>query len=511
MRRVCHVWKLLILWATLFVLAEGVAFADVHTPSAPAEVPGEVRVHDKTVFVVRTSRGGRSATDRARAANLAIDALLAHPEEIDETRVEEAQGTAVIYVGKTPVITFGPEDVEATGEASLSVLGAHVSTRLGAAISTERQRSAIAKTVFSFSVLVFSGLIAFLLLRRVSDIAHRMRASLSKNPERITALHLGKIEFMSAVAARNALSIALILGRRLLQIAIGYGWLIIALSLFESTQDYTTWLAGMLAKPLYGIAERVGGALPIVVVLLMAAFAISVLVRFVGLFFDSVARGETHIDWLSRDLAAPTSALMRFGIIVVSLVLASPIITGESDGALSRAGLVALFAVALSSTPLVATAAIGIVVVFGRRLKKGDLVEVGGRSGHITDLTLLHIRIEDEERAEIDVPHLFSLWHPVRVHKHAPLTTLDVVIDGRAAQNEVERALLEAAQRTSARGHVELVYLDEAGAHWRIKSAPLRDDVSLAKAVQDSLAKIGVRLGRSHASPASAVRNVAGA
>ncbi|AKV03148.1 Mechanosensitive ion channel family protein [Labilithrix luteola] len=434
--------------------------------------------------------------DRARAATLAIDALLAHPEDIGETHFEETQGTAVIYVAKTPVLTLGPEDVEASGEASLSVLAAQVNTRLGDAISTERKRSAIAKTVFSFSLLVFSALIAFLLLGRASELAGRLRGSLADNPERVTAVRLGKIEFVSAGAARGALSIALTLGYRLLQVAIAYGWLIFGLSLFDATHGYTERLTGLVIKPLYSLAERVSGALPVAVVAGIAVFSVSVLVRFVGLFFDSVTRGETRITWLPRELARPTSALVRFGIIVVALVVASPLITGESDGALSRVGLVALFAVALACTPLAASAAVGVTVVFSQRFKKGDLVEVGGRAGRVVDVTLLDVRVEDDVLSVVSVPHLLGLFHPTRVHRHAPLSALDVVVDGMAPQNEVERVLLEAARQLSARGKVELLYLDGAGAHWRITSAASRDGVSLSRAVQDGLAKIGVGLGR---------------
>jgi small-conductance mechanosensitive channel len=409
-----------------------------------------------------------------------------------------------VYVGKTPIVTLGEEDVAAAGEASLAVLSAHVTARLSDAVAGERKRSAIATTVFSFSLLVFSALIAFLLLGRASDVATRARTRVLDDPERIGAVRLGNVEFVSAGAARGTLTIALTLGHRLVQVAIVYGWLIFALSLFDSTRGYTERLTGMVLKPLSSLAERIGGALPLVVVAAIAVFAVSVLVRFVGLFFESVERGATHIAWVPAELARPTSALVRFGVIVTSLVLATPLITGESDGALTRAGLVALTAVALATTPLLASAAVGVTVVFGRRFKKGDLVEVGGRAGKVLDVTLFEVRLEDPVLAEISVPHLLGLVHATRIHRHAELSTLDIVLDPAAPQAEVEKALFEAARAQSARGSVELVYLDDAGAHWRVTSAAMRHDVSLAKAVRDALDKIGVKLGRGRDKPGEA-------
>jgi small-conductance mechanosensitive channel len=481
------------------VVPSAVAAASGSAAAARAPAPGEIRVHEKTVFVLRAARAGKSAQERAKDANSALEGLLAQSDDIGAARFEETQNTAVVFVGKTPIVTLGEEDVEASGEASLNVLAAQVTAHLGQGVSTERKRSAIATTVFSFSLLIFSALLAFLFLNRLSDGAAKLKARIGDNPEKVTGLRLGNVEFISAGAARGALSVGLALGHRFIQIAIAYGWLIFALSLFEATRGYTERLTGMVVKPLYGLAARIGGALPLVVVAALAVLAVSVLVRFVGLFFDSISRGDTRVQWLSRDLARPTSVLARFGLVVVALVLASPLITGESDGVISRIGLIGLIAVALAATPLLASAVVGVTVVFGRRMKRGDDVEVGGQRGKVLDVSLLDVRIEDDALAEVRVPHLLGLVHPTRVLRHARLATVDVVVDAGAAQDEVERALFAAARAHSSRGRVELVYLDGAGAHWRVTSASMRHDVSLAKVVQDALAKLGVGLGRGNA------------
>lgn len=481
-------------------VAPSAARAPSASASAKPAAPAEIRVRERVILTLRAPRAERSAQERARAANDAIGSLLAHPEEIGDVRHEEQQGTAVVFVGKTPIVTLGQEDADAVGEANVTVLAAQVTTRLSDAMGTERKRSAIATTVFSFSLLIFSALIAFLLLQRVSDVAARIRGWLVEDPAKITGVRLGKIEFVSAGAARGALSIALTLGHRLIQLAIAYGWLILALSLFDVTRGYTQKLTGIMVTPLYALASRIGSALPMVVVAVIAVIAVTVLVRFVGLFFDSVSRGDTRIEWLPRDLARPTSALVRGGIVVTALVLASPMITGSEDGALSRVGLVALVALALAATPMLASAASGMLFVFGRRLKRGELVEFGGRSGRVMEVTLFEVRLEDAAATEISVPHLLGLFHPTRIHRHPPLGSIDVVVDPTASQADVEKALTEAARELSTRARVELLSIDHAGARWRVTSAISRGDNTLARAVQEALAKAGVGLGRSRSS-----------
>lgn len=464
--------------------------------SAGAAAPKpDVKLREKVVFTYQTARADKSPTARAKESQAAIDGLLLHPEELGEVRYEETANLAVVFVGKTPVISLGQEDADASGEA-LNVLAARVTSRVADAVSAERKRSAIATTVFNVSLLVFSGLIAFWLLGRTSEVAEKLRTWMNDNPERVAALRLGKIEVVSAGAARGGSSIALSIAYRLTQFVILYAWLLFGLSLFESTRDYTGKLTGLILTPISALATRIGTALPVAVIAAIAILAVSVLVRFVGLFFDSVARGDTKIGWLPRELARPTSTLLRFGIIVAALVLASPLITGESDGALSRVGLVALVAVALACLPLLASAAAGSLVLYGRRVKKGELVEFGGRSGRVVDVRLFDVQLEDAMQSDISVPHLLALIHPTRIHRHPPLAALDVVIDPAASQAEVEQALLDAARAISSRGRVELVSLDAGGAHWRVHSATHRGDTTLGRAVQDALTKLGVALGR---------------
>lgn len=469
--------------------------------SASASRPSELRMRDRVVFVFRAGRAGRTADERARAANSALESLLAHPESLGDARYEESQGTAVVYLGKTPITTLGPEDVEASGEASVGVLAAQATARLSDAASSERKRSAIATTVFSFSLLVFSGLLVFLLLQRLGEMAARVRAAIVDDPERLHAVRLGKIEFVSAGAARGVTSIALTLGHRIIQVAIAYGWLIFGLSLFEATRETTQRLTGLVVTPLSALATRVGSALPLLVVAAIAAFAVTVLVRFLGLFFDSVARGDTRVGWLPRDLARPTSVLVRAGVVLVAFVVASPLITGSEDGALTRAGLVGLFALAIAATPLLASVAVGVAVVYSRRLRKGEHVEIGPRSGRLVEATLLDLRLEDAAGCEVRVPHLLGLFHPIRVHGHAPLAAVEVVTARGADTAAAEAALLSAARELGPRGRVDLLYLDGEGAHWRVVS-PSRGpgDKTLGRAIADALAAAGIGLGRRRAS-----------
>jgi small-conductance mechanosensitive channel len=457
-----------------------------------------VRLHEHTIFALHVPRVDQSASDRARAASRALDSVLDDPEKAT-SRVEESPGSAVVFVGKTPIISLGDADAAAAGgDVSLHVYAASVASKIDDALRAERTRAAIAEHVFSFSLLVFSGLLAFLLVQRVGDISGRMRAWVKANPDKIPALKLGTIEVVRPVAVRGAVSIGLGLAHRLAQFAIVYSWLIFALSRFEATRDYTDRLAGFVLVPLSALIGRVGSSLPLLVVAAIAALAIGVAVRFVGLFFHSLARGETHVAWIPRDLAGPTSVLVRAGMVLVSIVLAAPLITGTDDGALSRAGVVALVALGLAATPVLACAAAGVPAVYGRHLRLGDFVEAGGRSGIVREVTLLEVVLEDAVGCEVRVPQLLGLWNPMRVLGSAPMASIEIIVDASERPAKVEEALVGAALATCDRARVDLVSLDADGSCWRVSAVPKygKGVAAVGDAVALAIAERGIALGR---------------
>jgi len=465
--------------------------------AAPAPTSFEVRLHEHPVFELRASRAGQSAAERARAASTALENVLADPGA-PMARLEEQGASSVVFVGNRPIVTLGEADaIAAGGDTNLHVYGSGITSKIDDALRTERNRSEIAERVFSISLVVFSGLLAFLLFRRVGDLSGRARTWVKDRPERIPALKLGRIEVVRPVAVRGAVSVALALAHRIAQFTIAYFWLIFALSQFDATRSFTDRLAGFVLVPLSRLIERLGAALPLIVVAAIAAVALGIAVRFVGLFFGTVARGETHLAWLPRDLAQPTSLLTRSGMVLAAIVLAAPLITGTDDGALSRAGVVALAAIGIACTPLLACAAAGVPAVFGRRLNPGDFVEAGGRSGVVRDVTLLELVLEDSFGCEVRVPQLLGLWHPTRVLGSAPLASIEVVLDPHERPVRIEEALVAAAVETCERARVDLVSLDADGACWRVSGVPKhgKGAAALADAVSRAIAEAGIPLG----------------
>lgn len=470
--------------------------------SAEAGKPGDeghfVKLHDEKVFSIRLDRGGLTAEARARAASQALERAASGKEALD-VRVADEAGLAVIYAGQTPIVQLSELDAKAAGDASLAVHASNVASKVREALKAERQRSQLAKTVLNVSIVVLSALAAFLVLRKLGQLADRTTAWLESSGARINALTLRGIELVSAPALRGSLLVAVAAGKRVAQFGIAYGWLLVVLSLFDATRAYSERLTGLVLTPLTGLVGRVGAALPALVVLAIALAALGLLLRFTGLFFQSVESGETVLGWLPADLARPTSIVVRVGAVVAAILFVAPLITGSDDAVSARAGLAILLALALATTPVLASAAMGLYVIYGRRLRVGDRVALGERVGSVQRLTLLEAVIEEEPRGVVTrVPHLLGLFSALRLVGDAPTSALELDVSPDA---DLERALSLLVERASAadpRCEVELVRADRDAASFVVRTALRQPEQrgALLAALVGTLQSAGIGLGR---------------
>lgn len=455
------------------------------------------KIHDTVVFVVRHSYGKKSASERAATASDALRRAIETPGS-EEVRVVRQGEAFVVYAGSIPVVELSPEDVEGSNYSTLETQAAAIGDRVRDSVTAEKRRSAIAGTVFSFSLLVFVGLVAFYVLRKIGEFFERARKWMVDNPDRITGLRVQSQEVIGPTALRGGALVTLIVGRFVAQVGVFYLWLVFALSLFQSTRPYTEKLTGFVVTPLSDLAARIAASLPFAVMAAVSGVTVYVLLRFVQLFFEGIARQQTVIPWLPPDLAGPTSVVVRAGVIVGALVLVAPLVTGDSNGALARAGLVVLLSLGISSTPLLGSIAVGTVTVFGRRIRAGEYAEIGGRTGRVIAVGLIDVRLRDRDGCEVRVPHLLSLVHPTRILGMRPRVAVEVVVTPDSAPAHVRQVLIDAVSALGEAAAVELTGIDADAAIYRVvvSIVPELGAGQVRTAMAEALHDAGIGLGR---------------
>lgn len=454
-----------------------------------------MRILDRRVVPIRAPRAGESAEARARNASRVLEKVLEEGDPSD-VRVDAQGDVAVLYLGERPFLQLGVEDMAAAGDASVEVHANAVATRVRDAMKAERNRAALAKQAFSFSLVVFGGLLAALLGRRARELLQRLGTWLDEHPDELPRVEVRGLTLVGPAIVRGAIQVAVGGGRVFVVVALFTGWLLFSLSLWDSTRPYTGRLTAFLWEPLRAITERLVASLPATVIGLIAVVAVGLLVRFVGVFFRSVGEGETSLDWLPQDLAEPTGLLARIAVVLGSAAFVLPTLTGREDGVVARVGMLALGAVALAATPVLATSLMGIVVVYGRRLRIGEFAALGGHRGRVLSVGLLEVRLESSE-GEVRIPHLASLLAPTVLFGRFPTVAVEIHVGPDADRRVAEDALLDATSGIGTRPHVEMLQTGASGTRYRLSvGSELGDGRGrLLRAVLAALDERGLALG----------------
>jgi hypothetical protein len=454
------------------VLAEPATAA---APEASEPSGAAVKVHGTTVLTIEHGLSGRSAAERASVASKALQTAI-DGDQGSDVRVERRGDRALLWAGKTLLLELSLTDA---GAAPLDLHAARSAAKLRDVIHEEQRRSDIADTVLSISLVVFFALAAFYALRKVGEFADRAYSYLNDHPERVPGISFQSFEVVGPKALRSGLLALIALGRYTVQLSIVYVWLVVSLSRFEATRPLTARLTGFVITPMTELAVRLAATLPIGLVAVVFGVVVYILVRFTRLFFASVASGETKLEGLPRDLAPVTGSLASIGIVIAALAIAGPLVTGDGDGALARVGSIALLAIGLSSTPLLASAFIGARIVFSRRLSKGEHVEFRGQLARVREVTLLETRLMDDYGNELRVPHMLALVAPIRVLGRRPKVRVELWIEPKLPPSDLVLFLTSAAtgvhDGSQGTPRVELIDMHPSGGRYRVTIVPQND------------------------------------
>ena len=455
------------------------------TEQAPGGGEAFVRLRDHRLFPIRVPRAGQSAEQRARGATRALAAAL-EARGPTQVRVEEAGDVATLFSGAVPVLQLGPEDAAAAGDAGLHVHAAAAAATIERALRAEQRRETAQSIVLNISLAVFVGLLAFLAIRKLGDLEGGVERWLNGRPQGAAALRIGNVELASEHTVRGGLHLLLRFGKRLLQILIAYSWLLLVLNLFAATRGAGTRINEMMLEPLGRLLARMVGAIPQLLAVAVLGVLVYVLLRSVQLFFGSVARGETHLAWVPAELARPTSTLLQAVLLIVTLVVLGPVITSDESGPLQAVSRAVLIAVGIACAPLFAAVIAGLPVVYGRSLRVGEVADLAGQVGVVKEIDLLSVVLEDAEGRPVRIPHLVSLFKPMRVLGPTPLVTVEVSIAASEDQARVQALLAQAAGSHASGARVALRSLDSRGALYRVTSGYDDAGLRLLSALKDA-------------------------
>jgi len=158
---------------------------------------------------------------------------------------------------------------------------------------------------------------------------------------------------------------------------------------------------------------------------------------------------KVYVNSPSRQHSRQLIMVAVWLIALILAVLIMPVGDQMRGQLLSFLGILLSATIALSSTTLVGNAMAGLMVRSLRSFHVGDHVRVGDHYGRISNMDLLHVEIQTEDRDLTTLPNLYIVSNPVTVLRASgTFLHVEVSLGYDVPRQKVEAALLQAAEKT---------------------------------------------------------------
>ncbi len=232
-----------------------------------------------------------------------------------------------------------------------------------------------------------------------------------------------------------------------------YLWLVFALDQFVLTQPTGERMGGFLMDLLARIANAFVNALPGVITVIVILLITRAIQDLIARIFIAVQEGRLELPGLHPDTAGATRRMVAVVVWALGLTFAYPYIPGSQSEVFKGLSVLFGFMITLGSAGIVNQLMSGMVLVYSRALRRGDLVSVGETTGVVTELSTLSVKLMTLQKEEITIPNAVVVGNNIRNFTRqagdaGSLMSTSVTIGYDTPWRQVHALLINAAKRT---------------------------------------------------------------
>lgn len=367
----------------------------------------EVRVGDVYVFTLYGGLG--SANTEERSARISRNILiLANNPMVSPDEIVVAEGEAGVSIDCRDVTILLVTPLDAKSERlSPIVLANRWAEAIQQSIRRYRTQTRHYLEPWQRAWRLLLATVGVLLVSRLLRGVRRHRSwqkRVAAGPRRISGFLMG------LVAAALQVTFTLV------YLATALGYLIYALSLFPQTVGTSYQLIFWVTTPLRLFNQAFWEYFPnlfvIVLILLMGRFFLS----FLMVIFLELEEGTMTLGGFYRDWARPSYNLCKALVIVVVLIAIFPYIPGSNSRAFQGMSLLIGVLVSVSSSSYVGNLISGIILIYTRAFKVGDVVDIGSIRGVVLDRQLLATRVKTPQNIVVTIPNATVMNSAIHNH-----------------------------------------------------------------------------------------------
>lgn len=191
----------------------------------------------------------------------------------------------------------------------------------------------------------------------------------------------------------------------LLSLVAGYLWLGWTFSLFPWTRVWGESLGDWTVKILQEIALAMLSALPGLLIVLIIFLITLFINRLLRVLLNQVEAGKVHVPGLHPETVGATRKLISVMVWLFALSAAYPFLPGANSLAFKGISVFFGLMLTLGSAGVMNHAMSGLVLVYSRALRKGDVIRVADNEGQVAEIGMLATKIITRENYVVTVPN----------------------------------------------------------------------------------------------------------
>lgn len=371
------------------------------------EVDGfAVMLDGEPLFNVRTGVPGVvSAQERAAIIAERVRAIANDPAIApDDVQVDDRGEDSVVRAGNTVLFTVTQEDTR--GIAYTHQEAAQITADIiQAAIADYREARSTRQLIRGVVLALVSTVALIIFLRGLQQFISRLiNGIITLSQQGFLGLHLPRMRLLNSTAMGYLLRSLVRFLQLILTLLAFYVYLPFVLRQFPFTRVVGERLFAEVLVTLGALTRAFAEYLPNVVILFIIGYITTAILGMAKLVIRELGRDDSY-PWFYEEWIEPTTRLATFFIVVFALIMASPYLPGFGSPSFQGISIFVGALFTLGSSTAVANAIAGLILIYTRAFRLGDVIRLNGVMGRVDEKSLFVTRMQTFKQEVITIPN----------------------------------------------------------------------------------------------------------
>jgi len=227
----------------------------------------------------------------------------------------------------------------------------------------------------------------------------------------------------------------------------------LAFSVFPTTQIWSDMIREWVSDPIRKIWVSFINYLPKLITIVIILLIVRYVLRMMRFFALEIERGTLVIKGFYPEWAKTTYSLVRFILLMFTLVIIFPHLPGSDSTAFKGISVFLGILISIGSSSAVANAVAGLVITYMRPFQPGDWIKTGNITGIVIEKNALVTRLKTINNEDVSIPNSSVLSGATINYSSIGKTeglviTAQIKVRYEYSPNLVEELLLQAALKT---------------------------------------------------------------